>query len=445
MPAAKTPSRASKRKPAEVALKVALLIETSNSYARGLLEGITAYLRENRRWSVYLAEHGRGDRVPQWLNGWDGDGIIARVENASIEKAVVASGLPVVDVSAARLIPNVPWVETDDRVIAEVAAAHLMNRGFRHFAFSGVGRFNWSAWRGDHFRRIVTAAGYACETHESEGHATGAHPLPAADGAGDNDWESQILELAAWVKRLPRPVGVFACFDVRGFQVLEACRRVGLKVPDEVAVLGVDNDALLCDLADPPMSSVIPDTRRTGYEAAALLDRMIAGMPVPSDAVLIPPLGVATRRSTDVFATDDPDLLAAMHFLRENAFRGITVKDLTNEIPVSRRLLEARFKQWLGRSPHEELARLRVERVKELLAETDLPLKAIAQRIGIRHVEYVSVMFRRATGQTTTEYRRRTRQLLSAADAAVRPLAEGFVVSGAAGQLPDVVARKRVR
>jgi len=168
-----------------------------------------------------------------------------------------------------------------------------------------------------------------------------------------------------------------------------------VRVPDEVAVLGVDNDRLLCDLADPPLSSVIPDTHRTGYEAAALLDRMMAGEKVPSDALLVPPLGVATRQSTDVLATNDPDLSAAVQFLREHAFEGIAVKDLLNEVPVSRRVLEARFKSLLGRSPHEELVRLRVERVKELLAETDLPLKAIALKVGVRHVEYVSVMFRR--------------------------------------------------
>ena len=409
MPTLSSPSSKRKAKPPRqrpARPKVALLIETSNSYARGLLEGIAGYLREHRGWSVYLAEHGRGDRAPQWLEGWDGDGIIARVENAAIEKAVVASGLPVVDVSAARLIPDVPWVETDDRAIAEAAAAHLLERGFRHFGFSGVGRFNWSNWRSDHFRKRVQAAGYDCSVHETEEHASRAHPPTDRDP----DWEQQLRGLVAWVRQLPKPVGVFACYDIRGLQILEACRRAGVRVPDEVAVIGVDNDRLLCDLADPPLSSVMPDTFKTGYEAAVLLDRMMNGERVPGDAVLIPPLGVATRQSSDVLATDDTELTAAVQYLRDHAFEGIAIKDLLHAVPLSRRVLEARFKRLLGRSPHEELVRIRVERVKELLAETDLPLKAIAQKVGVRHVEYVSVMFRRATGETTSDYRRRMRR-----------------------------------
>jgi LacI family transcriptional regulator len=382
------------------------MIETSNSYARGLLEGIAAYIRVHRGWSVYLAEHGRGDRAPRWLKGWDGDGIIARIENATIERAVVASGLPVVDVSAARLLRNVPWVETQDRGIADLASAHFRERGFRHFAFSGLGRFNWSIWRCGHFRDAVEAAGYSCDVHETGGHRNGAHAASDRDG-GEESWEAQIRSLVAWVRQLPKPVGVFACYDIRGLQVLEACRRAGIRVPDEVAVLGVDNDRLLCDLAEPPLSSVIPDTRRTGYQAAELLDRMMNGERVPGEAVLVPPIGIATRKSTDVLATGDPLLQRAVRFLREHAFEGIAIKDLLDEVPVSRRSLEARFKRVLGRSPHEELVRLRVERVKELLRETDLPIKAIARRVGTPHVEYVSVMFRRETGESPGAYRRR--------------------------------------
>jgi LacI family transcriptional regulator len=386
--------------------KVALLIETSNSYARGLLEGIAAYFREHRGWSIYLAEHGRGDRAPPWLKGWDGDGIIARIENASIERAVVASKLPVIDVSAARLLKNVPWVETDDRAIAQMAAAHFLERGFRHFAFSGLGRFNWSIWRCGHFRDAVTSAGYSCDVHQTAGHSNGAHAAPPHNEK-EASWEAQIRSLVAWLRRLPKPVGVFACYDIRGLQVLEACRRAGIRVPDEVAVLGVDNDRLLCDLAEPPLSSVIPDTHRTGYQAAELLDRMMSGKQVSREAVLIPPLGIATRKSTDVLATGDLLLQNAVQYLREHAFEGIAVKDMLDEVAVSRRALEARFKRVLGRTPHEELVRLRVERAKELLRETDLPLKSIAYRIGARHVEYLSVMFRRAAGETPGDYRRR--------------------------------------
>jgi LacI family transcriptional regulator len=183
-----------------------------------------------------------------------------------------------------------------------------------------------------------------------------------------------------------------------------------VSVPDELAVLGVDNDELLCDLADPPLSSVIPDTRRTGYEAARLLEAMMAGERVPPVAHLVSPLGVATRQSTDVLATDDGDLSAAVRFIREHATEGIRVEDVLRAVPLSRRALEARFKQQLGRTPHQEVLRLRIERVKELLAETDLSLTAIAHRTGYAHVEYLSVAFKRETGVPPSVYRAQVRQ-----------------------------------
>jgi LacI family transcriptional regulator len=163
-------------------------------------------------------------------------------------------------------------------------------------------------------------------------------------------------------------------------------------------------------MAYPPLSSVIPDTRRTGYEAARLLEAMMAGERVPPVAHLVKPLGVATRQSTDVLATDDSEFSAAVRFIRDHATEGISVEDVLRVVPLSRRVLEARFRQRLGRTPHEEVLRVRMERVKELLTETDLSLTAIAHRTGYAHVEYLSVAFKRETGATPSAYRARVRE-----------------------------------
>jgi LacI family transcriptional regulator len=373
---------------------VALLIETSNAYARGLLHGIRAYIREHRAWSIYVGEQRRGEPAPLWLKRWSGDGIIARIESAAIADAVLASGLPAIDVSAARRVPDLLYVETDDADIARLAADHLLQRGFRHFGFCGDPRFNWSNWREEHFRRLVAAAGHTCSVLRTPG-----------GGRGAVSWEEERKGIAAWVRSLPKPAGVMAAYDIRGREVLDVCRQLGAKVPDEVAVIGVDNDELLCDLADPPLSSVIPDTWRTGYEAARLLDLMMAGQSELPAAHLIKPLGVATRDSTDVLATDDGDISAAVRFIRDHANEGIKVADVLQAVPLSRRVLESRFRKLLGRSPHEEITRVQVERVKELLAETSLSLGAIAHRSGYRHVEYMSVAFKRETGQAPSQYR----------------------------------------
>jgi LacI family transcriptional regulator len=166
---------------------------------------------------------------------------------------------------------------------------------------------------------------------------------------------------------------------------------------------------LLCDLASPPLSSVIPNTHRTGYEAAALLDRLMAGQRVAAKPHLIAPLGVAARQSTDVLAVDDRDVARAVQFIREHACGGINVADVLRAVPLSRRVLEQRFRRLLGHTPHEEILHVRLDRVKQLLAETDLPLYLIADRTGFEHVEYLSVVFKRDTGRTTSACREAAR------------------------------------
>jgi LacI family transcriptional regulator len=372
---------------------VALLIETSNGYARGLLNGIISYMREHERWSVYLGEQGRGDDPPAWLSRWRGDGIIARIETDRIASAVVESGLPAVDVSAARKVETIPWVETDDRAIANMAAQHLLDRSFRQLAFCGDNHFNWSRWRCEHFQRAAAEAGASCSVYRASARA-------------NVDWDTMEDELGRWLLSLPRPVGVMASYDIRARHVLDACRRVGLVVPDQVAVIGVDNDEFLCDLSDPPLTSVASDTHRTGYEAAALLDRLMSGRERGrGQAIFVQPLAVVTRRSTDVYALGDADVSAAVRFIREHALHGITVKDVLAEVPVSRRVLEGRFRKLLGRTPHEEIARIRFDRVRQLLRETRLRLDDIARRSGFRNGEYLATAFRREFGASPNEYR----------------------------------------
>lgn len=372
--------------------KVALLIETSNSYARGLLAGIVAYVRAHKPWSFYLSEHNRGDRPPSWLQQWKGDGIIARIENEETASALRSLKMPIVDVSAARLIPQLPWVETDDAAMARVAAEHLLERGFTNFAFCGDDRFGWSKTRALHFEATLKAAGHSCSVFVP----------PTDETVGE---EKLIAQLAAWIKKLPRPVGVMACYDPRGQQILNACRRLGVPVPDDVAVLGVDNDEVLCELSHPPLSSVIPNTHKTGYEAAKLLDEMMGGRKVAGEAHLIPPIGVATRQSSDVLAISDRNVARAVHYIRLHACDGINVTDVLKAVPQARRLLESRFKKYLGRTPHQEIVRVQVGRVKRFLTETDLSLREIAERTGFAHVEYLSVAFKREVGTPPSEFR----------------------------------------
>ena len=366
---------------------VALLIETSNAYARGLLRGIMAYIRERSvPWSLQFAEHGRGEITRDALRNRNGHGVIARIENKRVAAVVRASGCPAVDVSAARLLPALPWVETDDAAIAQAALDHLTERGLRHFGYCGDDRFNWSQLRCRHFGASLAAAGLDYQV--------GPSPRQGPDA------------LMQWIRALPRPAGVLACYDIRGREVLDACQCAGVVVPDEVAVVGVDDDDLVCELSTPPLSSVAPDSRRAGWTAAELLDKLMAGIAVPPAPHLIPPLAVRTRRSTDMLAVEDADLAAALRLIRDRACDGLTVNQLVAHLPLSRRVLEARFRKVLGRSPHDQIIRVRLGRAKELLAGSSLTLDTIARRTGFRHGEYLSTVFRRECGEAPGRYRR---------------------------------------
>jgi LacI family transcriptional regulator len=394
---------------------VALLIESSRAYGRGLLRGIARYVRGEPQWSVLQQERALGDAPPDWLTREGLDGILARVESPALAECVRTLGVPAVDLRGLRPLAGVPVITTDEAAVARLAAEHLIERGFRQFAFCGFGGADYSMARMRQFTGYVEAAGHPVATYESPLLGLGVDTSHIESGA-----VPRHRELAEWLRSLPKPIGIMACNDIRGRQVLDACREAGIDVPDEIAVIGVDNDDVLCDLSDPPMSSVIPDTGRIGFEAAALLDRMMGGQPAPAQPILIDPVGVITRRSTDVLAVEDPQVAAALRFIREHACDGINVEAVLDHLaravgtgggPVSRSTLDRRFHQTLGRSAKEEILRVRLARVRQLLRETDEPLSNIAAMVGIGHTEHLSVLFKRTTGETPGTFRRRMSRL----------------------------------
>jgi LacI family transcriptional regulator len=316
--------------------------------------------------------------------------VIARVENERIARELRATGLPVIDVSAALPRLVFPRVATDAEGAATLAATHLIERGLRNFAYCGDGRFHWARQRGEAFARATAMVG-------------GCVQFAPTLGAVDDE----VKEIARWLRTLPRPVGVLASLDLRGQQVLAACRLAGLAVPDDVAVIGVHNDELLCELCDPPLTSVIPDAPRAGYVAAELLARTMKGRRLAVRLHEIAPLGVAARQSTDVGAVGDAKIAGAVRFMRQQAAGGANVGDVLRAVPMARTALERRFKAALGTTPHAHLRKLRIERVKDLLARTSLPVGEIATATGFEHPEYLSAMFRRECGVTPRKFRAR--------------------------------------
>ena len=376
---------------------VALLVETSLASGRDILRGIARYLREHEPWALYHEPGSLRDGLPGWLRKWRGDGIIVRVQNEKIARAVSATGLPTVDVLGVATEAKLPLVHVDDMLIARMAAEHLLERGFHYFGFFGAGDENWSERRRDCFRHSLRVPADHFFVLEAPRRLIARTP-----------WERQQDNIAHWLAGLPKPIGIMVDSDQHGPHLLEACRRAGVDVPDEVAVVGVDNDETLCEVCNPPLSSVKAGHQVVGYKAAELLGQLMRGGAPPGQPLFVQPQGVVTRRSSDVLAIKDRQVAAALRIIRESSGPGLSASKVIAQIPVSRSVLQRRFRKEIGRSIHDEIVNARLKRARQLLAETDLPLAEVAVRSGFKHQEYLGAVFKARIGKTPAEYRRET-------------------------------------
>jgi len=350
------------------------------------LKGVLAYNQDHQGWMIHQAWELSADQWP----AWDGDGVLMCTDVAALKGMVEQMRIPVVDISAGRVIPSLPWVESDNAAIGKMAAEHLLERGLRHFGFCGVEGANFSDWRRDAFVLRLRQAGFDCSVY------TATDPSHAA----------QTEAISRWLAALPKPVGVMGDPPNRGQEVLAASHRQRLAVPEDVAIITVKIGNEFVQLENPPLSSVTLNMHRIGYGAAALLDRLMSGVKEPpGTAHLVAPLEVVTRQSTDLLDIPDPQIAAALRYIRQHACEGIQVKDVLPIASQSRRLLDLRFQELVGRTPHEEIVRVRMNRVKELLTGTDLSLEAIAARTGFAKGVHLSVKFRKETGLTPGKYR----------------------------------------
>jgi LacI family transcriptional regulator len=377
------------------ARRVLLLIETSKIYGRMLLKGIGRYALTHGRWSMCVDERGLFDRPPDWLRHWRGDGVIFRSNGRAMVDAIRATGLPAVDTNSAVVDHGFPLAYPDERAVARVAVAHFAERGFRHFAFCSMERARWVQWRRRAYVEHVRGLAHECHCHDA--------PIRRHQGS----WDQQLRQLARWVAELPKPVAVLAANDICGMRLIDACRLAGEAVPDQVAVLGVDNDEILCTLTTPPLSSIDLNAEQIGYEAATRLDRMMRGAVALPPLNLVVPNGVVQRQSTNALAIEDEQLVAALEFIREHACEGISVTDVVKPARLSRRVLEQRFAATLNRTPKQEIMRTRIERAKQLLRETDLPVTQIAGQMGYASFNYFCTVFRREVGISPLAFRRR--------------------------------------
>ncbi len=384
--------------------RVILLIESSRAVGRGCLLGIASYLRNHGPWQILHLENSVTDELPRVVKQWKGDGVISRINNGRMAKSVARLKLPVVDIRGAEQIPGCATLSTSPEACANLAAEHFLERGFRHFAFCGYPGVSFSDQRCEHFVRILKAYSHSTAVYRAR-RPSSISDVYVREASGELA-ESQIAE---WLKTLPYPVAVFACNDIRGRQVLAACASAGLDVPDEVAVLGVDNDEIVCGLSRPALSSIEQDTFKLGYEGATILESMMEGNPAPEKPILLPPKRIIIRQSSDVLAMANPEMAMAVKYVRDHACEGVTVDKMVRDLMVSRTTLERRFVKALGRSPKAEMERVRFERAKQLLAETTHKLDRIATMLGFRTAAQLATAFKRYNGCTPSDYRIRAK------------------------------------
>src|SRR3954468_1707754 len=379
--------------------KVALLVETSRGFGRDFLLGIAHYSRLHGPWSFHITPGDYKQVVPK-MKQWGGTGIIARIPDRRMAEAIVKANVPTIALGLTdeQMHPDSPLanfseISSDPVEVSRLAAEHLLARQLTRFAYVGSEDRAWSSRREEAFQRLIEQRGYD------------VHLYRQPKRPQDRVWEREQEHLVRWISQLPMPIGLFACDDDRGREVLEACSVARRHLPRDAAVGGGDNDEVFCELSNPPLSSVSLNAKSAGYQAASLLDAMMSGRVRKPQRIIVEAVDVVTRRSSEVIEVEDADIAAALQFIRREQGRDISVDNVVDEVAVSRRHLEKRFRETIGRTILEEIQLVRLERAKRLLLETTYSVSKVASLAGFGSVGYFVQFFHKRVGKTPLKYR----------------------------------------
>lgn len=370
---------------------VGVLLDFGSTMAREFARGIMRYSRIHGPW-VILADF-RSPLSPASLQ-LPCRGVIGMFYDPSVIAWYQKQSIPIVNLSSGMPEQNLPTVRADNRLSGCIAAEHLIERGFGHLAFIGKDD-GAQQMRREGFIDAAAQAGVRAQQFQND--------------AGGGDWSQSPGKLGPWLLSLPKPIGVMAGDEMTGWTVIGTSLDNGLEVPEEVAVISAGNEEIVCESSDVPLTSVLFPGERIGFEGATLLDRLMHGQSAPVEPLCIPPVYVATRQSTDILAIDDKDIARAVRYIREHACNGIGVMDVMRDVPVDRRWLERQFRKRLGRSLMEEIYRVRINRARMMLSESEIPLPKVAEQCGFGQIKSFGLLFRQMTGWTPAAFRRNFR------------------------------------
>ena len=375
--------------------RIAILVDTATSWGRRTIRGILDYSRQYGPWDIWIDPKGQNESfsLPE---DEQFDGIIARVSTEQLQSELKASQVPVVNISGIEFEKSVfPRVCIDQVASAALAFEHFKSRALKHFAYVGPRHLDYVKQHEHAFENAVSSNGMTCHVYPCKVTRSSTYL-----------WHPSQEKLIAWLQGLPKPIGIYTWGFEVGRDLILACRKAGLEVPHDVAILGGDYDELLSDASHPALSGILTPAQQNGFKAASLLHQQIQGETVSNEAILIPPKKVVEHLSTEVLAIDDPQTLKAIQYLQAHACENITVDDILRKVPMARRALERKFKSLLGRSPAKEICHIRIQRARKLLAETNLPMQDIAEACGYTSYTYLGNVFKKETGISPGRYRK---------------------------------------
>lgn len=401
MPRARTPvnSKATRKLPQRVPV-VAVLVGITNNYGRDVVRGISEYVHTYGPWRIHFDYEFTRWVFPPWLKSWRGDGIISRLSCPEITRYARRRRIPVIDLNEVNPSLKLPLVYNDQQAVGRMAAEHLMERGFQYFAYIGQRGLHWSDERSVGFQNAILSA--SRKFYEF----SGTPVLPSTTNYRMNVWETENVKIRNWLRKLPKPIGIFACNSFRGWQLLEACRAAEIAVPETVAIVTGDNEEVACELAIPSLTGIHLNGKGIGYTTASLLDRMMCGEDLANTAVYLPPVEVVVRNSSRIAAVSDDILGRSLQFIRENAKFDIGVQDVAKHVGVSLRKLHLLFRKELNSSVHERIVACKLDTAMKLLRNTELNIQEIAHRSGFNHHQRMSDLFLEKMGMRPSEYRR---------------------------------------
>lgn len=382
-------------------IKIILLSDFEEEYGKNLLRGITRYSKDHGPWTFcrmpfsYREKLGMNG-IRKWAQEWGADGFIGRFHDDDEVSVLTKENIPVIAQDFKERLHTVPNITGSYSETGKEGAEYFLKKGFTNFAFYGFNDIVWSRERASGFEQSISEAGYNVHYYEHK------------NSRSADLWYYKPSELSHWLKSLPKPIAIMACDDNQGHHITEAARHAGIRIPDEVAVLGVDNDEMICELSDPALSSIALDTEKGGYEAARLMEQLVETKNCSAwEDIVVHQTQVVTRLSTDIFASKDACIVTALKFIHQNLDKNLKVEQILKEVPLSRRSLEKRFLQTTGYPVYEYIYNQRIEQFTKKLLETDMSIFEIALELGLSDSKNIARQFKQIKGVTPMEYRKK--------------------------------------